>query len=373
MKLTAQAKIGLFTIIAIIVLAVIIMWKTDIFMINRGYELIGSFNSVEGLTLGSEVRYRGLRVGKVLKIDPGPLEIRINAVIDRNIKFPDDSRLRVGYDGIVGEKYLEILPGCSIVMYQPPEVIYGVKTSGIVDFVDIGAQNLEETKRILENIRIIVENPQLQQAFMNTVFTADKVATDLELLTTELRQTNAGIRDIVADPKFQANVKGTIQETEKTLSSANQFFDSVSHINVRASAGIDVGSQSNSVKGDIDIVRNEGNYFRFGIGEGPSRQPSLLDMLFTSKINSRYGYRLGLINNQIGGGLAIFPNDYLVLRGDIYDINNPRPAWPKMRLGLEQQIEDYMDLTFKADDLLNSGSRNVTIGIKVKGPGEGVD
>jgi len=217
---------------------------------------------------------------------------------------------------------------------------------------------------------MIVENPELQKAFLNTVFTADKVATDLEYLTTELRQTNAGIRDIVADPQFQQSVKGTMKETERTLTSANDFFDAINKINMRASAGIDVGSRSNTVKGDIDIVRNNENYFRLGIGEGPSRAPSLLDMLFSSKINSRYGYRLGVINNQIGGGLALYPNRYLVLRGDLYDVNNPRPNWPKLRFGYEQQIMEYMDLTLKADDVLNSGNRNVTFGIRVKGPGE---
>ncbi len=370
MKLSNPARIGIFTMVAIFALSILIIWKTEIFMLSKGYVLIGAFNSVEGLTVGSEVRYRGLRVGKVIKIDPGPYQITINSTVDRKIKIPDDSRLRISYDGIVGEKFLEIVPGTSADIYKSPEVLRGIKTSGIVDFVDIGAQNLQETKAILENIRMIVENPALQKAFLNTVFTADKVATDLEYLTIELRQTNAGIRDIVADPQFQQSVKGTMKETERTLTSANDFFDSASKINMRASAGIDVGSLSNTVKGDIDIVRDENNYFRFGIGEGPSRAPSLLDMLFSSRINSRYGYRLGIINNQIGGGLALYPSKYIVLRSDVYDINNPRPNWPKLRLGYEQELVNYMDWTLKADDLLNAGNRNVTIGVRIKGPGQ---
>ena len=370
MALSAKAKVGIFTLIALIAFSLVAIWKTEIFMINKGYELIGSFESIEGLTIGSEVRYRGLRVGKVMRIDAGPQEINLNAIINKMIKFPSDSQLRIAYDGIVGQKYLEIKPGTAETTYSVGQILYGIKTSGIVDFVDIGAQNLQETKKILENLRMIVENPQLHHAFLNTVFTADKVATDLEKLTAELRDTNKGIKDIVADPKFQANVKGTIRETERTLSSANKFFESTSKMNLRASAGMDIGSTANAISGDIDIIQNEGNYFRLGLGEGPTRQPSLLDILFNSKVNDEFGFRLGLINNQIGGGIAYYASDNITLRGDIYDINNPRPNWFKIRLGYEYTLRDYMDLMLKGDDLLNDTTRNISLGIRVKAPGE---
>jgi hypothetical protein len=165
-------------------------------------------------------------------------------------------------------------------------------------------------------------------------------------------------------------VKGTIRETEKTLTSANKFFDAVSSLKMRASAGIDVGTRANAVRADVDVMQNENNYFRLGLGEGPTRQPSLVDVLFNSKIGDRYGFRLGIISNQIGGGMAIFPSEHISLRGDIYDINNARPNWPKIRLGYEQEMTDFMDVTVKADDILNSGDRNIMLGVKVKPPKE---
>jgi hypothetical protein len=370
MIFSTSAKVGILTLAALIALGAIIIWKTEIFMVKEGYELIGSFQSIEGLTLGSEVRYRGFKVGKVLKIDPGPHDIKVYSVIDKDIKFPDDSTLRIAYDGIVGLKFLEVRPGTSDVVYRSPKMIYGVRTSGIVDFVDIGSQNLQETKRIMENIRMMIEDPAMREAVRRTVFTADKTASELEELTVELRQTNQGIRDIVADPGFQQNIKGTISETKKTLTSANDFFESVGKINLRASAGVDVGSRSNAVRGNVDVVQSGQNYFRLGMGEGPTRQLGLLDVLFAAKANERFGYRLGVISNQLGGGLAFYPSEAVTFRGDIYDINNPRPNWPRVRLGYEYEVQEYMDMTLKADDLLNEGNRNVSVGILVKPPGE---
>lgn len=376
MAMSTPAKVGVLTLVTLIALGMLIIWKTEIFMVRGGYQMMGTFKNIEGLTVGSEVRYRGLKVGKVMKIDVGPADIKVYSVINKGIRFPDDSDLRVAYDGIVGQKYLEIKPGTSEAIYKPSEQLYGIKTAAIVDFVDIAAQNLAETKEILINVRRIIENPKLQKAFMDTVYTANKIANDLEKLTYELRRTNQGISDIVNDPAFQANIKGTIKETEKTLSAANKFFDTVGDIKVRVSGGVDVGSLSNAVKANLDIVQSDTNYLRFGIGEGPTRQISVLDLLFSSRVSDDFGYRLGVINNQLGGGVAFYPSEKTAFKGDIYDINNETTVggtttrlWPKIRLGYEYELRDYMNLAIKGDDLLNEGDRNFTIGILVKPPG----
>ncbi|MBI5400108.1 MCE family protein [Candidatus Saganbacteria bacterium] len=369
MSISGSAKVGVLTIISLIVLGLVAAWKTEIFMVKSGYEMIGSFDNIEGLTVGSEIRYRGFKVGKVLKIDPTPFDIRVYSIIEQNIKFPKDSLLRVAYDGIVGQKYMEIKPGASEALYDQKNILYGVKTSAIVDFVDVGTQNLFESKRILQDIRLMIEDPALRAGITETIQSANRVALEAEHLTSELRQTNKGFQEIVTDPKFQENFKGTIRETEKTLTSANQFFNSTSKLNLRASAGVDVGSKSNAVRGDVDLMRDESNYFRLSLGEGPTRAISLLDIMFTTQPSQRFGYRLGVINNQIGGGIAFFPTTYNAIRGDIYDINNPRPNWPKIRVGYQQEFIDYMDLTLTGDDLLNDGNRNIAFGIKVKAPG----
>ncbi|MFA4843326.1 MAG: MlaD family protein [Candidatus Margulisiibacteriota bacterium] len=370
MGLSTSAKVGIVTIAALTLLAMVIVWKTEIFKMREGYKLTGIFNSVEGLTIGSEVRFRGLKIGKVTEIDPGPYDIRIYSVVEPRIKIPSDSLLRVAYDGIVGLKYLEIKPGTSETMYAPALALRGERTAAIVDFIDIGAQNLVQTRLILENVRKIIENPALQQAFMNAVFTADKTATGLEKLTAELRETNQGIRDIVGDPKFQANVKGTIKETERTLSSANQFFENVGRVNMRASGGVDVGSKANAVRGDVDVIQSNKTYYRVGFGEGPSRSPALLDFLLTNKTTDNLGFRLGVINSQLGGGVIMYPNSKGNILADIYDINNPRPNNPKLRVGYEHEMQDFMDVLVQGDDLLNDGNRNYMFGIRVKPTGE---
>jgi len=368
--MSTAIKVGIVTLIGLVLLSLVIIWKSEIFLVGQGYELRASFESIEGLTIGSEVRFRGLKVGKVLRIDPGPYDIKVYSVIARDIKIPADSSLRVAYDGIVGLKYLEIRPGTSGVIYTSAMELRGERTAAIVDFVDIGSKNLEETKAILENVRKIIEDPALQAAFKDAIYTFDRAAINIDKLTEELRETNAGIRAIVGDKKFQDNVKGTIAATDQTLSSANKFFESVSKINLRASGGVDIGSRANAVRGDVDIIQGDNTYYRLGFGEGPSRLPGLLDFLMTNKLDERTDYRLGVINSQLGGGVIYKAATNTDLIADIYDINNPRPNNPKVRVGYEHEVRDYMDLLLQADDILNSNNSNFLFGIRVKSPGE---
>ncbi|MBI5698944.1 MCE family protein [Candidatus Saganbacteria bacterium] len=359
MKLSTAAKVGIMTLIGVIALAMIITWKSNLFLIAEGIELVGSFPNIEGLTIGSEVRYRGFTVGKVMRIDPGPSDIKVYATVKRGLKMPLDSTLRVGFDGIVGLKYLEIKPGSLEALYRSGTVMQGISTAGLVDFVDVGTQSLKETKAILEEFRRFVSNPELQEAINNT-------ATNTEKLTYELRETNAGIAKITTDPKFQESVKGTVAETNKTLASANRFFEGFGKLNIKPSGDVQYGSSANSIRANVDVAQSEADYLRIGIGEGPTRNLSLLDVLLSRRILQSFGFKLGMINTFLGGGLDLYANPNWILSGDIYDFNNPKPAVPKIRVTSASEITDYTSILLQADDIFNSG-RNYSFGLRIQG------
>ncbi|MFA4906372.1 MAG: MlaD family protein [Candidatus Margulisiibacteriota bacterium] len=359
MKLSTAAKVGVMTLIGAIALAMIITWKSNLFLIAEGIELVGSFPNIEGLTIGSEVRYRGFTVGKVMRIDPGPSDIKVFATVKRGLKMPLDSTLRVGFDGIVGLKYLEIKPGSLEALYRSGTVMQGISTAGLVDFVDVGTQSLKETKAILEEFRRFVSNPELQASINNTAINTEK-------LTYELRETNAGIAKITTDPKFQESVKGTVTETNKTLASANRFFEGFGKLNVKPSGDVQYGSSANSIRANVDVAQSEADYLRIGIGEGPTRNLSLLDVLLSRRILQSFGFKLGMINTFLGGGLDVYANPDWILSGDIYDFNNPKPAVPKFRITSASEITDYTSILLQADDIFNP-TRNYLFGLRIQG------
>lgn len=365
-----QIKVGALVVAALIVLGCIVTWKSALLISLNGYEMIGSFQNVEGLTTGSEIRYRGFKVGKVMRIDPGPSDIKAYCIIDKSIQFPEDSILRVSFDGLVGLKFLEIRPGKSENLYRPHGILYGKTTAGIVDFVDMGTQNLVETKKILIAIRDIVEKPAIQQAFINAVLNIEKATVEINRLVEQLQAATASVNKIVGDKDFQENFKGTIASTNKTLSSANQFFTGFSELQLKPSADILVGGIANEVKGNIDVKSGGNNFLKMSVGEGPTRNMSLLDLQIATAVANNLGLRIGMINTHLGGGLDYKMSDKFTLSGDVYDINNPKPNNPKVRLTGEYKFIDYANILFRADDIFNGWNTNYSIGIRVKGRGD---
>lgn len=365
-----QAKVGIVVILSIIFLGIIVTWKSAIMFKFTGYELRGSFENIEGLTTGSEIRYRGFKVGKVMKIDAGPEDINIYCIIDKNIKFPSDSKLRVAFDGLVGLKYLEIRPGRKKTIYQPSQILYGQKTSGIVDFVDIGTQNLVETKKILLTLRNIIDRPDIQNAFVSAVFNIERATVEINRLTEQLQLVANSINEVVANKDFQENMRGTVASTHKTLASANEFFEGFGKLKVKPSADLLIGGLANQFKGNLDIKSGDNSSVIFSMGEGPTRSLALLDLQIASAVAKNLGMRIGMINTHLGGGMDFHMNNRFMVSGDLYDINNIKPKNPKFRLTGNYRFTEYTNLLLQADDFLNGTDANISVGIKVKGGGD---
>ena len=385
MKLSAPAKVGLFVLVGLITLGAIITWKSDIFLRTSGYTLTTSFNSIEGLTIGSDVRYRGFVVGKVMQIDPGPEDIKIFSVIERNIHFPMDSRVRVSYDGIVGLKYLEIVPGKNIEQYRPGMVIMGKGTSAIVDFIDIGTKNLEDIKKILVAFRKIIEDPSVQTALVDTIANVQKISAEIRTVTaylagTEFRSSFRGavsdlrdatrqmdqlmtsINGIVSDPNFQTNLKGTIGETNTTLASANNFFKGVSRIQALPSVDVRIGSRANEFRANLDFLTTPDDFLRMNMGEAVGGSLTILDFEIGHRFDPKRTLRLGMIGNKLGVGIDYQATPKVKLIGDVFDFN--KAGAPRVRIASEYKWTELVDLTAQGDDMFG-GNPNYSIGVKV--------
>jgi phospholipid/cholesterol/gamma-HCH transport system substrate-binding protein len=216
MKLSMQAKVGILALTALLILVTMVVWKGDIFLKAQGYELIGSFSNAGGVVPGAEVRYRGYKVGKVIQIDSNPQDVKVHLIIQQDIKVPEGSSLRVAFDGLIGQKYVEIIPGVSAVMLKDKSVIPGFSTLGIVDFIDIGTQNLEESKRILQSVRQVTDDPAIQQAAKQTLVNIEKTTYDINHITSGLSRSleKGGFEDLI---KSLNTASDTVNRVSKEL------------------------------------------------------------------------------------------------------------------------------------------------------------
>ncbi|HEU0070755.1 MAG TPA: outer membrane lipid asymmetry maintenance protein MlaD [Alphaproteobacteria bacterium] len=78
-----------------------------------GYSLIAKFDRVDGLNTGSDVKVSGIKVGTITgqDIDPQSFLAVVHFSVDPRIKLPADSAAEVVSDGLLGGKYLSLVPG----------------------------------------------------------------------------------------------------------------------------------------------------------------------------------------------------------------------------------------------------------------------
>ncbi|MDX2145417.1 MAG: MlaD family protein [Rhodospirillaceae bacterium] len=78
-----------------------------------GYSIQAKFLKVGGLETGSDVRISGIRVGTVTgqSLDPTTFEAAVNMSISGEVKLPADSEAAIVSDGLLGGKYVNIIPG----------------------------------------------------------------------------------------------------------------------------------------------------------------------------------------------------------------------------------------------------------------------
>ena len=107
---TSEVKVGAFALGGAIALAGIITFMGAFSFGKKGYELRIDYPQVSGLMPGHVVRYAGVQVGTVKKLNVYPDKVEVIAEIDDNIKIPQGSVFTIAADGIMGEKYVHIVP-----------------------------------------------------------------------------------------------------------------------------------------------------------------------------------------------------------------------------------------------------------------------
>ncbi len=87
------------------------------------YSLQASFTSVTGLRKDTKVEISGVQVGKVESIHLEDYQAIVNLLIKNDIEIQDDAIASIKTKGILGDQYIEILPGASDEILNPGELI----------------------------------------------------------------------------------------------------------------------------------------------------------------------------------------------------------------------------------------------------------
>lgn len=112
-----QSIIGLMLLGSIGLLGLVILWLRNFSFGSSSYQATIVFPNAAGMTPGTRVAYRGVKIGQVSSVEPTTEGVDIGVVLAANRLIPSNSRIEATQAGLVGETSIDITPLQSL----PPE------------------------------------------------------------------------------------------------------------------------------------------------------------------------------------------------------------------------------------------------------------
>lgn len=134
------------TIVGLVVIAVAAVFLWYATGVSSGgetggkYRLDAVFGSVNGISIGSDVRIAGVQVGEVSanRLDTDTYEATLQLAINQGVPVPDDSVAKIVSDGFLGGAHVAIEPGASEEYLREGDKI--TITRGSVDILNLAVQ-----------------------------------------------------------------------------------------------------------------------------------------------------------------------------------------------------------------------------------------
>ncbi|MEJ5242324.1 MAG: outer membrane lipid asymmetry maintenance protein MlaD [Desulfomicrobiaceae bacterium] len=112
---TLYTVVGIFVLLGLLAAGYLTLNLGNTALFARGmYTISAHFGSVSGLRVGSTVEISGVPVGKVadIQLDQEQFyQARVVMQIHNAIRIPTDSSAAIKTSGLIGDKYVQIIPG----------------------------------------------------------------------------------------------------------------------------------------------------------------------------------------------------------------------------------------------------------------------
>ena len=82
---------------------------------KTGYSIIATFQNIDGIEAGSDVKISGIKIGAVdqILLREDSYDAVLTLKINNSIQIPKDSTAMVATNGFIGNKYIRIVPGAA--------------------------------------------------------------------------------------------------------------------------------------------------------------------------------------------------------------------------------------------------------------------
>lgn len=190
-----ELKVGLFVVIGLAVLTYIVFSIGGFKIFTPGYDLKIIFGFANGVEKNAPVRLAGVNIGEVKNIrlyfdeKEKKTKVELIAKIQQVARIEEDAKIFVNTLGLLGEKYIEILPGTEGArIVKEGDTLTGKDSIPTEQITERGYELMEDLKGVSGKINTILGGVERGEGTVGKLLKEEKIYNDLEALVEDIKK-----------------------------------------------------------------------------------------------------------------------------------------------------------------------------------------
>lgn len=399
-----EVKVGALTLGGAALMAGMISFMGAFSFGSKGYQLHIDYPQVNGLMQGNAVRYAGVQVGTVKKINIAPDRVQVIADINDNIKIPKGATFSISADGMMSEKFVSIAPPAKLSTGYIAEgsTVKGVPGGGMDDFFNSSGDLVEKMGKIAENFETIFGDKEVQMAMRESFKNMGEISKhmneftqvmantavanqkDITRMVHQMNQLTAHMENIMAgidnngatgknvadiaknmaditkrlenitkvleatatDPQTGKDLKATLSNIRQTTEHANKILGTVA--NAEISADVGTAAKGGDWRSNMGVTLKPTDSSYVYMGAYDLGDKNKVDFIYGKKFGAAAA-SLGSMQGDFGVGLSYDFGKHFKIYSQAYDFDDL-----KVRLGGELRVTDKLSIYGESMNLKGS-------------------
>lgn len=182
-KLRSEVAVGAVIFFAILIFIFGYLYLKSVPLQAGRYFVTVHFDNVTGLEKSDFVSVSGLKIGRVKDMWLKGLKVLVKVELNPGVELPKDSRALIKSIGMVGEKYVEIIPGVSKDILYDGGYIQGANSGDLTDISDSMDGLMQQAEELINQLRRILDtwfDNATQRDFKETLLHLRNISADLD-------------------------------------------------------------------------------------------------------------------------------------------------------------------------------------------------
>lgn len=194
-KSRLELAVGIFIIVGLAILIFFVFFIRDFQLIKPGYKFDVVFGFANGLKIGAPARLAGVDVGDVKSIDvfydpeAQKTKVKIEIWVKEDSQIPADSKVWINTLGLLGEKYLEVIPGNNYsLLVRENDTIVGQDPVAMEEITEETKKLVLKIKEALIGLNDVLSQVKTGQGTLGKLVYDETIYQNFEGVTKDLKE-----------------------------------------------------------------------------------------------------------------------------------------------------------------------------------------